>query len=163
MLVLSGICLMRVQMQEHGALFWRMFPYFPGKQQPAALFAFCIKQFFRDFAFSKQQLRVFLKPVRTFPPKAKTESPLIVFYLLKTHTPGCAPPPSTPIFVCHLSDIFRILLKNNYLTGSLSGPKSPIFRHTSQFFLTVALHGLQKIASSGKKWILFLSQTRPAK
>jgi hypothetical protein len=27
----------------------------------------------------------------------------------------------------------------NWLAGSLSGPKSPIFRHTSQFFLTIAL------------------------
>jgi hypothetical protein len=26
------------------------------------------------------------------------------------------------------------LEQGNYLAGSLSGPKSPIFRHTSQFF-----------------------------
>jgi hypothetical protein len=51
----------------------------------------------------------------------------------------------------------------NYLAGSLSGPKSPIFRHTSQFFLTVALLRPAKNRFVWQKMDPFLSQTRPAK
>jgi hypothetical protein len=51
----------------------------------------------------------------------------------------------------------------NYLAGSLSGPKSPIFRHTSQFFLTVALLRPAKNRFVWQKMEPFLSQTRPAK
>ena len=52
---------------------------------------------------------------------------------------------------------------SNYLAGSLSGPKSPIFRHTSQFFLTVALLRPAKNRFVWQKMDPFLSQTRPAK
>jgi hypothetical protein len=55
------------------------------------------------------------------------------------------------------------LLFGNYLAGSLSGPKSPIFRHTSQFFLTVALLRPAKNRFVWQKMDPFLSQTRPAK
>jgi hypothetical protein len=51
----------------------------------------------------------------------------------------------------------------NYLAGSLSGPKSPIFRHTSQFFLTVALLRPAKNRFVWQKMDPFLSQMRPAK
>jgi hypothetical protein len=55
-----------------------------------------------------------------------------------------------------------VLKKSNWLAGSLSGPKSPIFRHTSQFFLTVALLWPAKNRFVWRKMGPFLAQTRPA-
>jgi hypothetical protein len=51
---------------------------------------------------------------------------------------------------------------DNWLAGSLSGPKSPIFRHTSQFFLTIALLWPAKNRFVWQKMDPFLAQTRPA-
>jgi hypothetical protein len=50
----------------------------------------------------------------------------------------------------------------NWLAGSLSGQKSPIFRHTSQFFLTIALLWPAKNRFVWRKTGPFLAQTRPA-
>jgi hypothetical protein len=52
-------------------------------------------------------------------------------------------------------------LKSNWLDGTLSGPKRPIFRHTLQIFLTVALLWPTKIHFVWQKMATFLSQTRP--
>jgi hypothetical protein len=52
--------------------------------------------------------------------------------------------------------------KSNWLAGSLSGPKSPIFRHTLQFFLTIALLWPAKNRFVWRKMGPFLAQTRPA-
>jgi hypothetical protein len=57
----------------------------------------------------------------------------------------------------------RRLANCNYLAGSLSGQKSPIFRNTSQFFLTVALLRPAKNRFVWQKMDPFLSQTRSAK
>ena len=43
----------------------------------------------------------------------------------------------------------------NWLGGTLSGPKRPIFCHPSPIFWSWRCYGLQKSASSGKKWPLF--------
>ncbi len=56
-----------------------------------------------------------------------------------------------------------VLFCCNYLAGSLSGPKSPIFRHTSQFFLTVALLRPAKNRFVWQKIDPLWSQPRPAK
>jgi hypothetical protein len=66
------------------------------------------------------------------------------------------------IFGKHLYKSWNNFFRN-YLAGSLSGPKSPIFRHTSQFFLTVALLRPAKNRFVWQKMDPFLSQTRPAK
>ncbi|MGI9161099.1 MAG: hypothetical protein ACR2K1_15235, partial [Saprospiraceae bacterium] len=50
----------------------------------------------------------------------------------------------------------------NWLAGSLSGPKSPISRHTSRFFLTIALLWPAKNRFVWRKMGPFLAQTRPA-
>jgi hypothetical protein len=50
----------------------------------------------------------------------------------------------------------------NWLAGSLSGLKSPIFRHTSRFFLTIALLWPAKNPFVWRKMDPFLAQTRPA-
>jgi hypothetical protein len=50
----------------------------------------------------------------------------------------------------------------NWLAGSLSGPKSPIFRHTLRFFLTIALLWPSKNRFVWRKMDPFLAQTRPA-
>jgi hypothetical protein len=52
--------------------------------------------------------------------------------------------------------------KSNWLAGSLSGPKSPISRHTSRFFLTIALLWPAKNRFDWRKMDPFLAQTRPA-
>jgi hypothetical protein len=52
-------------------------------------------------------------------------------------------------------------LKSNWLGGTLAGPKRPIFRHTAQIFLTVALQRPAKIRFVWQKMGAFLSQTRP--
>jgi hypothetical protein len=52
--------------------------------------------------------------------------------------------------------------KRNWLAGSLSGQKSPIFRHTLQFFLTIALLWPAKNRFVWRKMDPFLAQTRPA-
>jgi hypothetical protein len=57
---------------------------------------------------------------------------------------------------------FYSLTESNWLAGSLSGPKSPIFRHTSQFFLTIALLWPAKNRFVWRKTGSFLAQTRPA-
>jgi hypothetical protein len=49
----------------------------------------------------------------------------------------------------------------NWLGGTLSGQKRPIFRHTSQIFLTVAMLRPTKIRFVWQKMASFLSQTRP--
>jgi hypothetical protein len=56
----------------------------------------------------------------------------------------------------------HVFLICNWLAGSLSGPKSPIFRHTSQFFLTIALLWPAKNRFVWRKMDPFLAQTRPA-
>jgi hypothetical protein len=48
-----------------------------------------------------------------------------------------------------------LLFLRNWLGGTLSGLKRPIFRHTLDIFFTVALLRHKKHASSGKKWPLF--------
>jgi hypothetical protein len=55
----------------------------------------------------------------------------------------------------------QLFRKCNWLGGTLSGPKRPIFRHTSQIFLTVALLQPTKIRFVWQKMVTFLSQTRP--
>jgi hypothetical protein len=50
---------------------------------------------------------------------------------------------------------------SNWLGGTLSGPKRPIFSHTLQIFLTVALLRPTKIRFVWQKMATFLSQTRP--
>jgi hypothetical protein len=52
--------------------------------------------------------------------------------------------------------------KSNWLAGSLSGPKSPIFRQTKRFFLTIALLWPAKNRFVWRKMDPFLAQTRPA-
>jgi hypothetical protein len=55
----------------------------------------------------------------------------------------------------------HINFRSNWLGGTLSGQKRPIFRHTSQIFLTVALLRPTKIRFVWQKTATFLSQTRP--
>jgi hypothetical protein len=49
----------------------------------------------------------------------------------------------------------KMLLKCNWLGGTLSGPKRSIFRHTWQIFLTKALLWPTKIRFFWQKWPLF--------
>ena len=56
---------------------------------------------------------------------------------------------------------YRDMIESNWLGGTLSGPKRPIFRPTSQIFLTVALLRPTKIRFVWQKMVTFLSQTRP--
>jgi hypothetical protein len=49
----------------------------------------------------------------------------------------------------------------DWLGGTLSGPKRPIFRHTSQIFFAVALLRPTKTRFVWQKMAAFLSQTRP--
>jgi hypothetical protein len=53
-----------------------------------------------------------------------------------------------------LSASFKIC---NYLAGSLSGPKSPIFRHTSQFFYSSAATAYKKSLRLAKNGFFFVS------
>jgi hypothetical protein len=64
-----------------------------------------------------------------------------------------------PAFDCKICLVEN---NSNWLAGSLSGQKSPIFHHTSQFFLTIALLWPAKNRFVWQKMYPFLAQTRPA-
>jgi hypothetical protein len=58
--------------------------------------------------------------------------------------------------------LFNKLFLGNWLAGWLPGRKSPIFRHTSQFFLILALLWPAKNRFVWREMDPFLAQTRPA-
>jgi hypothetical protein len=81
---------------------------------------------------------------------------LIPFMLIFAMSDGYLELSYLSSFTTHATIIF-----SNWLGGTLSGPKRPIFRHTSQIFFTVALLRPTKIRFVWQKMATFLSQTRP--